>query len=176
VQGRCCGVAHRLLRHPREGEAMVTLPKTILVPTDFGEPSEAALDYAVELARVLRANICLVHAYEIPYIGMPDGAIVATAELTSRVLEGAQMGLDRTISSRKGSGVAVRGFVRQGRAADVVASTAREVGAGLVVMGTHGRRGLPRALIGSVAEKVVRTSSIPVLTVHGGAVEGKRES
>jgi nucleotide-binding universal stress UspA family protein len=147
------------------------LPTMILVPTDFGEPSEAALDYALELARPLGAEIALMHAYEIPIIGMPDGTIVATADLTSRILEGAKLGLDRQLEARQGSGVRMRAIVKQGDACQSVNETVEEVKADLVVMGTHGRRGLPRYLIGSVAEKVVRTARVPVLTVHAGDVE-----
>lgn len=146
----------------------MAVPKLILVPTDFGEPSEAALDHAVELARVFGAEIVVMHAYEIPIIGFPDGAMVATAELTARILEGAQIGLDNQIASRKGSGVVLRGLVKQGDAPRMVNEAVEELGAGMVVMGTHGRRGLPRALIGSTAEKVVRSAHVPVLTVHAG--------
>ena len=148
----------------------MSLPKIILVPTDFGEPSEAALDTAIEYAKVFGAELVLMHAYEIPIIGFPDGAVVATAELTSRLLEGAQAGLDRQIQSRQGSGVTIRGVIKQGDAYRMVNETAEEVGAGLIALGTHGRKGLSRALIGSVAEKVVRTARVPVLAVHSGDV------
>jgi nucleotide-binding universal stress UspA family protein len=144
------------------------MPTMILVPTDFGEPSEAALDYALELARVLGAEIALMHAYELPMIGMPDGTIIATADMANRILEGAKLGLDRQLASRQTAGVPVRAIIKQGDARQAVNETAEEVKAGLIVMGTHGRRGLPRALIGSVAEKVVRTAKVPVLTVHAG--------
>lgn len=142
------------------------LPKIILVPTDFGEPSEAALDYAISLGRALGAEIVLMHAYEIPMVGFPDGALVATAELTTNVLEGARVGLERQAQSRKGAGVTLRTVIKQGDAYSTVNETAAEVNADLIVMGTHGRTGIPRALIGSVAEKVVRTATVPVLTIH----------
>jgi nucleotide-binding universal stress UspA family protein len=142
------------------------LPKIILVPTDFGEPSEAALDYAIDYARALGGEVVLMHSYEIPIIGFPDGAIVATAELTARILEGAQAGLDRQVKNRENCGVTIRGIVKQGDAYHMVNETVDEVGADLIVMGTHGRKGIPRVLIGSVAEKVVRTAHVPVLTVH----------
>jgi len=148
----------------------MSLPKIILVPTDFGEPSEAALDTAIEYAKVFGSEIVLMHAYEIPIVGFPDGAVIATAELTSRLLEGAQAGLDRQIRSREGCGVRIRGVVKQGDAYRMVNETAEEVGAGLIALGTHGRKGLSRALIGSVAEKVVRTAQVPVLAVHSGDV------
>ena len=144
------------------------LPKIILVPTDFGEPSEAALDYALDFARAFGAEIVLMHAYEIPMISFPDGAIVATADLTTRVLEGARIGLERQAASRQDSGVILRTLVKQDDPYHAVNETAAEVHADLIVMGTHGRTGIPRALIGSVAEKVVRTAKVPVLTIHAG--------
>ena len=147
------------------------LPKTILVPTDFGEASEAALDYAIELAKALGGQIVVMHAYEIPIIGFPDGALVATADLTSRILDGARAGLDRQVSRREGSGVTLRSLIKQADAYRAVNEAVEELGCDLVVMGTHGRKGIPRMLIGSVAERVVRTATVPVLTVHapGGA-------
>lgn len=145
------------------------LPKTILVPTDFGEGSEAALAYAVDLAKALGAEVVVLHTYEIPMVGFPDGTLVATAELTTRVLNGAQLGLDEAKKKHAASGVAFRTLVKQGETWRTILETVDEVGAGLVVMGTHGRRGLPRALLGSVAEKVVRTATCPVLTVHAAS-------
>jgi nucleotide-binding universal stress UspA family protein len=150
----------------------MTFAKTILVPTDFGEASEAALDHAVALAKAFDADLVLLYAFEIPVVGFPDGAVIGTADLTSRVVEGAQVGLDRAVRERQAQGVRIRSMLKQGDAWRSVIATVEEIGADLVVMGTHGRRGLPRALIGSVTEKVVRTSPVPVLTVHGG--EGAR--
>jgi nucleotide-binding universal stress UspA family protein len=145
-------------------------PKTILVPTDFGEPSEAALDTAIDYAKAFGSEIVLMHAFEIPVVGFPDGAMMATAELTTRILEGAQAGLDRQIQERAGCGVPMRGVIKQGDPYRMVNEAAEEVGAGLIALGTHGRKGLSRALLGSVAEKVVRTAHVPVLTVHPGVV------
>jgi nucleotide-binding universal stress UspA family protein len=147
------------------------LPKLILCPTDFGEPSRAATDYAVTLAKALDSEIVLMHAFEIPMIGFPDGALVATADLTSKILEGAQAGLDRESARVADAGVKVRTLVKQGDAPTAICETASEIGADLVCVGTHGRRGLPRALLGSVAEKVVRMAHVPVLAVHAGPDE-----
>ena len=147
------------------------LPTTILVPTDFGEPSDAALDYALDFARAFGADIVLMHAYEIPIMGFPDGALVATAELTTSILESARVGIDRQIKSREALGVRIRGIVKQAPPLDAINEVIDETNAELVVMGTHGRRGLPRALLGSVAEKVVRACKVPVLTVHVGHPE-----
>jgi nucleotide-binding universal stress UspA family protein len=147
----------------------MALPKVILVPTDFGEPSEAALDYAIELAKAFGSEVVLMHAYEIPIVGFPDGAIVATADLTARILEGAQAGLEHEVSTREGQGVKLRGIIKQGDPYRMVNETAESIGADLIVMGTHGRHGIPRMLLGSVAEKVVRTATVPVLTIHSTA-------
>lgn len=146
----------------------MALPKILLVPTDFSEGSEAAIAYAVELAKPLGAELVVLHTYEIPMVGFPDGTLVATAELASRVLEGAQQGLRAVEQKHATTGVAMRTVVKQGDTWRTILETADEVGAGMIVMGTHGRRGLPRALLGSVAEKVVRSATCPVLTVHAG--------
>ncbi len=144
------------------------LPKTILVPTDFSEGSDAALAYAVELAKAIGAEVVALHTYEIPMVGFPDGTLVATAELTTRVLNGAQQGLEETKKKFAATGVPLKALVKQGETWRTILETADEAKAGLIVMGTHGRRGLPRALLGSVAEKVVRSATCPVLTVHAG--------
>lgn len=146
----------------------MALPKTLLVPTDFSEGSEAAIAYAVELAKPLGAQLVVLHTYEIPMVGFPDGTLVATAELTSRVLDGAQQGLRAVEQKHAGAGVPLRTLVKQGETWRTILATADEVSADMIVMGTHGRRGLPRALLGSVAEKVVRMAPRPVLTVRAG--------
>ncbi|MDB5216172.1 MAG: Universal stress protein UspA, partial [Myxococcaceae bacterium] len=148
----------------------MTLPKTILVPHDFGTGSEHALSYAIELAKPLGAEIVVMHAYEIPMIGFPDGALIATAELASQVLEGANLGLKKAVEAHANAGVPLRGVVKQGPIWQTIIDTAKEIDAGMIAMGTHGRHGLPRALLGSVAEKVVRSAPCPVLTVHSSDV------
>jgi nucleotide-binding universal stress UspA family protein len=144
----------------------MTLPKTILVPTDFGTGSDHALAYAADLAKALGSELVVMHAYEIPMIGFPDGAIIATPDLATRVSESAQIGLNKSIETIASSGLPVRALLKQGPTWRTIVETATEVGAGMIVMGTHGRHGLPRALLGSVAEKVVRSAHCPVLTVH----------
>ncbi len=142
------------------------LPQVILVPTDFGESSDRALAYAVMLAKALTAEIIVLHTYELPVIGFPDGALVATPELATRISDSAQAGLRKALDAHVGSGVAMRSVLRQGVSWRTIVDASSELDCDLVVMGTHGRHGLPRALLGSVAEKVVRTASVPVLTVH----------
>jgi nucleotide-binding universal stress UspA family protein len=150
--------------------AVMTLPKKLLVPTDFGTGSQVALDEAIELARVFGAEIFVLHAYEIPVMGFPDGTLVATADLAARIAEGAREGLDRVVRDNGGRGVELGAILEEGEPWRVIEDAIGAHGIELVVMATHGRRGLPRALLGSVAEKVVRTASCPVLTVRGPAM------
>jgi nucleotide-binding universal stress UspA family protein len=142
------------------------LPKTILVPVDLGASSEHVLSYAIELAKAFNAELVVMHAYEIPMVGFPDGTLVATAEIASRLVESTQIGLKRLLDAHAKDGVPIRSVLKQGVTWRMINDAAIEEKAGLIVMGTHGRHGLPRALLGSVAEKVVRTARCAVLTLH----------
>ncbi len=143
------------------------LPKTLLVPVDFSDTSNLALDYAVDLAKALGAKVVVMHAYELPVYGFPDGALVATVEIATRIMNGAQAGLAALLEKRKDKGVEITSVLRQGVPWDEVHSVAEEVKADMIVIGTHGRGGLARALLGSVAEKIIRTSTRPVLSIRG---------
>ncbi|MCL2447797.1 MAG: universal stress protein [Polyangiaceae bacterium] len=141
--------------------------KRILVPTDFTETSDRALDWAIAMAARLGASVTVMHAYEFPVIGFPDGAIMATPEIVSRIGEASRAALDATLEKRQGSEVLIDGLMREGVAWDVINSVADEIDADFIVIGTHGRRGLTRALLGSVAENVIRTAHRPVITIRG---------
>ena len=152
---------------------MFTLSK-ILVPSDFGAPSGAALDYALGLASAVGASVTLFHAYEIPVIGVPDGTFVATPEMVSRIQAAAERALEVALHEHAGE-APLESLLREGRPWEAIHEAAREVGADLIVMGTHGRHGLVKALLGSVTEKVVRTSVVPVLVVHFPTTAPERE-
>jgi nucleotide-binding universal stress UspA family protein len=141
--------------------------KRILVPTDFTETSDRAIDYALSLAERLGSSVTIMHAYEIPIIGFPDGALVATADIATQIASASRAGLDSAVARRKGAKVQIDGILRDGVAWEEINKVADEIGADLIVIGTHGRRGIARALLGSVAENVIRTSHHPVLTIHG---------
>ncbi len=147
----------------------MNLPKILLVPTDFSVAAEAALDHALGLASKLGAKVYVLHAYQLPVVGFPDGVLVPTAEIASRVVSWAQGQLAVCVARRKESPVEIVPILKQADARDAVLAVADEVSADLIIMGTHGRRGIARALIGSVAESVVRTSPVPVMTVHAAA-------
>ena len=144
----------------------MTLPKTILVPTDFGAGSDNAIAYAADLAKALGAEIVIMHAWELPPMGIADGAVGATTELVDQVQQSAQLGVDKALQQLSSLHIASRGFLKQGPSANAIVECADEVGAGMIVMGTKGRTGVTRAILGSTAEKVVRTAHQPVLTIH----------
>lgn len=140
--------------------------KRILCPIDFSETSEHALRYAVDLASRLGADVRLVHAYQLPTYALPDGALLARPDFVKELSTELQKQLDELIHRYSGHGVDLQGKIVEGLAFSEVNRVAEEEKADLIVMGTHGRTGMKHLLLGSVAERVVRTSEIPVLTVR----------
>lgn len=138
--------------------------RNILVPIDFHEGSAELLDRAVEIAAQLEASITLVHVWQVPVYGFPVGAALPAIDLGKAIEASAKRALDELIESHRDRGVEIRPMLRVGTPWEQILEAAKEVSADLVVMATHGRKGLPRALLGSVAEKVIRMSEIPVLT------------
>lgn len=142
------------------------LPKTILVPTDLGEGAEEALDYACELASKLGATIHVLNVIGIPAMGVPELGVAITSSVIDSVITENQAALDKLVAARCKHATFGQALLRTGDARDIINQTAKEIGADLIVMSTHGRRGLSRMLIGSVAESVVRTAPCPVLAVR----------
>lgn len=146
---------------------MPSLPSHILVPTDFSPSSEHALDYACDLAAKLGATVHVLNVVEIPALGVPELGAAMTADVIDHMLKDNEAELARTCREHATKAQLGPPLMRTGDARDVILHTADEVHADLIVMATHGRRGISRALIGSVAEMVVRLAPIPVLTVRG---------
>ena len=144
------------------------LPKTILVPTDLSEAAEAAVDYACELATQLGATVHLLHVIGIPAVGVPELGVALTSTMIDSLVADAQKALDELAASRRSRASIGQTILKTGDARDMIDQTADEIGAGLIVLGSHGRRGVTRVLLGSVAESVVRTAPCPVLTVPVG--------
>jgi nucleotide-binding universal stress UspA family protein len=141
------------------------LPKHILVPTDLSEGAEYALDYACELARLLGARVHLLNVITIPALGVPELGVALTASMIDQLVVDNQAAIDQLALTRCTAELG-QAMVRTGDARDVINQTAKELGIDLIVMGTHGRRGISRALLGSVAETVVRSAPCAVLTVR----------
>ncbi len=141
---------------------------TILVPTDFSDDAGKALETAVELGKQLGGKVVLVHAppTEVPvaYPGFAAGAIVPE-NYFSEVRAEAENHVKRVASEASGKGVDVTAQIVTGPASMAIVAFAEEVGADLIVMGTRGLTGIKHVLLGSVAERVVRTAPCPVLTV-----------
>lgn len=138
--------------------------KHILVPSDFQSASAAALELAVELAQKLDAKLTLLHVWELPIYPYMD--FMLASEVISSVEDAATKGLERELASLRAHVPGADGVLRTGVAWMTIQDVIKELKPDLVVMGTHGRRGLSHLTLGSVAEKTVRLSTVPVLTVH----------
>lgn len=142
------------------------LPKTILVPTDLSEGAEQALDYACELATRLGATIHLVNVIGIPALGVPELGLALTSTVIDQIMIDNQTALNKLAEAKRCNAQIGQVLLKTGDAKDVINQTAAELGVDLIVMSTHGRRGIRRALLGSVTETVVRSAPCPVLTVR----------
>jgi len=143
--------------------------RRILHPSDFSRASGAAFMKAVEVAKANRAELLVVHVLTpvIPMVG--DGyvspKVYEEIEATSR--SQAQAELDRLLGKARKAGVRVKGLLMDGVPHEQITRAARSKRADLVVIGTHGRTGLAKFFLGSVAGRVVSLASCPVLTVRG---------
>jgi nucleotide-binding universal stress UspA family protein len=141
--------------------------RRIVFASDFSEASRPALASAIELARALKAEILLTHAVVpiVPADGM-YAAYVDWGTLEKATREAAQMQIDRLAARVRQRGIRVSTSLTLGNAADEIVRIAKARKAGLIVMGTHGRSGLSRFVMGSVAMRVMSTASCPVVTVR----------
>jgi len=139
------------------------IPTNLLVPVDFSACSEHALDYACALASKLGARIHVINA-----IGgtMPELAVALTDQMISSLRHSNAAALEQLIAPRRAGVAFGEIMVVDSDARDAIVQAARAVHADLIVIGTHGRRGLTRVLLGSVAEDVLRRAPCPVLAVR----------
>jgi nucleotide-binding universal stress UspA family protein len=156
-------MAREVQRRTPKGAAMTI--SRIVVATDFSEIADHALDYALTFAAMTGANVTIVHAYDVLVYGRPGGMLLPSPEVEAQISRAAREALDATVKRACERCPTANGELREGDARDQVTKVAENLGADLIVVGTHGRRGMKRMLLGSVAESLVRTSSIPVLTV-----------
>jgi len=143
------------------------LPRNILVPVELGVQTEPVLDYAVSLAAKLDAKIHLLHVVGRPLLGS-EIPIAVTETNMDAILARCQQQLEYLAAQRTTRAPFGPVLLKIGDARAVIDATAAELGIDLIVMGTHGRRGVARVLLGSVAESVVRTACCPVLLVRPG--------
>lgn len=141
--------------------------KRILVPTDFSEPSGAALKYAKALADAFGASIHLLHVMEDPFINAPiSEGYVPPAHLFEEFERAARARLEEVLTTEEQAKYRAERVLKSGTPFVEIVRYARNAEIDLIVMGTHGRGPIAHMLMGNVAEKVVRKASCPVLTVR----------
>jgi nucleotide-binding universal stress UspA family protein len=152
-----------------------TVFRRILHPSDFSPASVPAFRKAVEMARAGRARLLIVHV-------LPPVAQVPDVYIATRMYEGllraqraqGQKELDRLVAKARRAGVRASSLLLDfGIEHERIVRIARSTGSQLIVMGTHGRTGLAKMVLGSVAERVVTTARCPVLTVRSGDDDGQ---
>ncbi|HXH82802.1 MAG TPA: universal stress protein [Candidatus Tectomicrobia bacterium] len=145
------------------------MSKRVLHPTDFSRASRAAFDLAVRSAREDRGQLTLVHVLS-PVIPLAGDGYISPAvydEMEKASRQWAQKKLDALLAQARKAGVKATGMLLDGVAHEQIVRTAKSRRADLIVMGTHGRTGVARFFLGSVAARVAATAPCPVLTVRG---------
>jgi nucleotide-binding universal stress UspA family protein len=159
---------------------------SILWPTDGGEPSYKALEAAIAIAEKFNAEICALRVVApVPPLAGPGYAPVAGSGYEPMAIKGydvplyqqellkiAENDLSQIVSKKIPKKIVVACEVKIGNPADVIVEFAQENNIDMIVMATHGRTGVSRFMIGSVAEKTIRQSTIPLLIIP--AASGKR--
>lgn len=140
----------------------------ILHPTDFSRASGAAFSRAVQLAKKGRSELVIAHVLA-PVVPAVDGYIAP--EMYTQLEESgrryAKKHLDALVAKARKAGVRARGILLNGLVHERIVRAARSEGAEMIVIGTHGRTGIARFVLGSVAGRVVSHAKCPVLTVRG---------
>ncbi len=146
--------------------------KRIAVAVDGSKTSDAALAEAIKLAQEMGSAIMLLHVCEeMPVILEPDGmSVLVTQDLMQAIAKAGSALLQKSAATVRDAGLAAETKLIEtfgGRMGSEISQAAQRWGADLLVVGTHGRRGIAHLLMGSVAEDVIRTASMPVLLIRG---------
>jgi len=158
---------------------MATTVTRILVATDFSEASGAALAFAKTLASRFGASLHLLHVLEDPYVTgafAPEVYAPPPPGLRESWLRSAEGTIAMLVTEADRAAFDITTDVVFGPIAHTIVERASQIGADLIVMGTHGRGGVAHLLMGSVAERVVRTAGCPVLTARGLAVASEQKN
>ena len=143
----------------------------ILVPVDGSPTSDAGLAEAIKLAKLTGAHMRVLHVVdEMPLLMSADGYAAMSGDVFTMLKEAGQAVLEQARLTVHAAGIPVEAALfdsLSGRLCERVAEQVQEWGADLIVLGTHGRRGVGRMLLGSDAEQIVRTATVPVLLVRG---------
>jgi nucleotide-binding universal stress UspA family protein len=140
--------------------------RTLLVPTDFSEHADRAVEYAGELARELGAKVEILHAYQAPLVELTPYHLALPVSVLEGVRDIAREKLEALCEKLAADGVEANGRLSEGIPAEAIVNAAADLKADMIVMGTRGNTGLKHVLLGSVAERTVRRATCPVLTLH----------
>lgn len=132
----------------------------ILCPVDFSPASAKAFAVAIDFARAFKAEVHAIHVYQLSAYASPNSELARDLEAQVRAE------LNRFVAGFEHHGVPVKTGLRLGVPYVEIVDAARDAGADLIVMGTTGKTGIQHLLLGSVAERVVRTAEVPVLSVR----------
>jgi nucleotide-binding universal stress UspA family protein len=156
------------LIQPGTPAAKAVALQPIVFATDFSPASEPALRKAIEMARKEGAELIVAHVYAPPaslsHSGVADDLV--EAEIEDKVRKDVEKQLEPVLARARAEGLRVRGEILAGHVAKRLAETAAKNGASMVVIGTHGRTGIKKLVMGSIAGQVVATAPCPVLTVR----------
>ena len=148
----------------------------ILVPVDGSATSNAGLAEAIKLAKLTGARVRVLHVVdEMPFIMSADGYAAMSGDVFTLLKEAGQAVVEQARLTVQAAGIPVEASLfdsLSGRLCERVAEQVQAWGADVIVLGTHGRRGVERMLLGSDAEQIVRTATVPVLLVRGTPPEG----
>jgi nucleotide-binding universal stress UspA family protein len=142
---------------------MIQIAK-IMIPTDFSEYSRHALRYAITLAESFKAKLYLMHAWELAVL-VTQQSEAYTALNMADTRAGEEEALKRLTEEVRGRGIDAEPVFSSGRAYSEIVRAAQQLEVDLIVIATHGRKGLSHLVFGSTAERVVRLAPCPVLTV-----------
>jgi nucleotide-binding universal stress UspA family protein len=148
----------------------MSLYKKILVPVDGSPTSTRGLREAIRIAKDQKASLALVHVLDEYYALAVPEVVPNVADVIDALKVGARRILARAEAQARTAGVKAVSIMPEilgGRAADEIVKQAKKLGTDLIVLGTHGRRGVKRLALGSDAEQVVRRAAVPVLLVRG---------
>lgn len=152
--------------------------RKIFVPIDGSAASNLGLKEAIKLAKAERAKLRLFHLVD-KYVAVSslDGVALDTGNLVETLRETGRQVIAKAEAQARRSGLKPESLMLEsfgGRAADLIVQQAKKWGADLIVLGTHGRRGMKRLVLGSDAEQVIRTTPVPVLLVRAKDTGSKR--
>ena len=140
--------------------------KQLLCPIDFSDVSDHAFKIATDLAATFKADLHVIHVFQMPASTIPEGAYEVPEDMEESIKCHLSKRLDEFVKNHSTPEINITTGLYTGFPHNEIINSANETNADMIVMGTHGRTGFSQVLLGSVAERVIRTSDIPVLTIR----------